>query len=193
MTAPARTQDKRDRLVNAAAELFWTKGYAATSLADIAAAAAVPLGNVYYYFRTKAAFARAVSDLFLADMSEELAAIDRDTADNSERLAALLQLLARGNALRVRHGCPIAGAIRDFSRVDATAAGTAAETFKVLEDWLHERLTATGRSDREARALSRDVVANWQGAAVVAHGVGDEDRLADALRRIAERIGCAAQ
>ncbi len=159
MTTKTPARDKRDRLVNAAAELFWTKGYAATSLAD---------------------------------MIEELAAIDRRKTDGSERLTALLALLARGNELRARFGCPIAGAIRDFSPADPNAAKAAASTFTVLETWLSERLVATGREAGAARRLAEDVVAAWQGAIVVAHGDRNKNRLKGALRRIAERIGCAA-
>ena len=46
---------KRGRLVAAAREVMYANGVNGTSLADIAAAAGVPLGNVYYYFRTKEA------------------------------------------------------------------------------------------------------------------------------------------
>ncbi|MCK5749515.1 MAG: TetR/AcrR family transcriptional regulator, partial [Oricola sp.] len=60
-----RGKAKREALVQAAAELFWTRGYEASSLADIASAARVPLGNVYYYFKTKSDLAGAVADLFV--------------------------------------------------------------------------------------------------------------------------------
>src|SRR3984893_6872237 len=45
--------DKRSRLVSAAVDLAYQNGFGATSLADIAREAKVPLGNVYYYFKTK--------------------------------------------------------------------------------------------------------------------------------------------
>src|SRR5260370_7942720 len=50
----ARTHiDKRSRLLSAAVGLAYRNGFGATSLADIAREAEVPLGNVYYYFKTK--------------------------------------------------------------------------------------------------------------------------------------------
>ncbi|MGZ3346649.1 MAG: TetR/AcrR family transcriptional regulator, partial [Caulobacteraceae bacterium] len=52
--------DKRDRLVEAAADLAHRRGFRETSLAAIAEAAGVPLGNVYYYFKTKDALAEAL-------------------------------------------------------------------------------------------------------------------------------------
>src|SRR5436190_1322862 len=44
---------KRERLVTAAQELVYRQGVARTTLAHIAEAADVPVGNVYYYFKTK--------------------------------------------------------------------------------------------------------------------------------------------
>ena len=46
----AKTGNKRERLMAAACRLFYEQGVERTTLADIAAAADVPLGNVYYYF-----------------------------------------------------------------------------------------------------------------------------------------------
>jgi AcrR family transcriptional regulator len=54
MTDSARSEKgKRDRLVAAARELIHRQGIEKTTIADIARAADVPAGNVYYYFKTK--------------------------------------------------------------------------------------------------------------------------------------------
>ena len=52
--------DKRTRLIETATKLAYARGFRETSLADIAAAARVPVGNVYYYFKTKEELAEAV-------------------------------------------------------------------------------------------------------------------------------------
>ena len=69
---------KRGLLMRAAAELIYEKGCAASSLADIATAAGVPLGNVYHYFKTKEVLAEAVIDLRLAELREVLARAERN-------------------------------------------------------------------------------------------------------------------
>ena len=51
---------KRDRLIEAAKAKFYQQGVTRTTLADIAQQAQVPLGNVYYHFRTKGALVQAV-------------------------------------------------------------------------------------------------------------------------------------
>jgi AcrR family transcriptional regulator len=48
-----RAAGKRERLTTAAATVLHEQGVEKTTLADIARAADVPIGNVYYYFKTK--------------------------------------------------------------------------------------------------------------------------------------------
>lgn len=62
MRSAVQASTPRERLARAAATLFHQRGVRKTTLADIAQAAAVPLGNVYYHFRTKDALIEAVTD-----------------------------------------------------------------------------------------------------------------------------------
>ncbi len=63
--------DSRSRLVSAAVGLAYQNGFAATSLADIAREAEVPLGNVYYYFKTKDEIGEAIVERRLAQLSAQ--------------------------------------------------------------------------------------------------------------------------
>src|SRR5258706_14038696 len=68
----ARTHiDSRSRLVSAAVGLAYQNGFGATSLADIAREAEVPLGNVYYYFKTKDEIGEAIVEQRLAQLSAQ--------------------------------------------------------------------------------------------------------------------------
>src|SRR5713226_6092365 len=60
--------DKRSRLIQTAAKLAYRQGFRKTTLADIAEEAQVPLGNVYYYFKTKDELAAAVVELRLKEL-----------------------------------------------------------------------------------------------------------------------------
>src|SRR5439155_899624 len=59
---------KRDRLIEAAKIMFYQQGVTGTTLADIAQQAQVPLGNVYYHFRTKEALVEAVIQAHLQEL-----------------------------------------------------------------------------------------------------------------------------
>src|SRR5690348_4086061 len=106
-------RDTRERLIHAAADLFWAQGYEAASLADIAREAGVPVGNVFYHFKAKSDLARAVSALFVTEAAATLAALERRHAEPRARVAAFMDLLAESVASRVARGCPIARASRD--------------------------------------------------------------------------------
>lgn len=67
----SRRQKKRDRILNAAAELFIQHGYRRASLDDVAARAGVAKGTVYLYFASKA-------DLLVASLRSERVRILKD-------------------------------------------------------------------------------------------------------------------
>jgi len=97
MTAPgclraASVPGKRERLVAAASQVLYEHGVEKSALADIAAAADVPLGNVYYYFRTKDALVSAVIDDYRQTFGELRAQLSRGE-EPADRLKALLEAL----------------------------------------------------------------------------------------------------
>jgi len=80
----------RARLLNAALELFATRGYAATSVDAIADEAGVSAGLLYHHFDGKAAVLNAIFEQSLADVQATFAAADRES-DARDRLPALLR------------------------------------------------------------------------------------------------------
>ena len=157
----------REALVAAAAKLFWLKGYHATSIADIAADASIPVGNVYYYFRTKADVAMAVADGFIEDTGDMLESVTSHSADPRQRLAKLSDRLAASQKARMAHGCPVAAAVREF-RVEAPAASRrAAEVFTLISGFIAAEAGRTGLRPALALATGRAAVAEWQGGIVL--------------------------
>jgi AcrR family transcriptional regulator len=80
----------RTKLLNAALELFATRGYAATSVDAIAGEAGVSAGLLYHHFDAKAAVLNAIFEQSLADVQATFAAADRES-DARDRLPALLR------------------------------------------------------------------------------------------------------
>src|ERR1700737_589231 len=65
---PRTKTDKRSRLIQTAVKLAYRHGFRTTSLADIAEAANVPVGNVYYYFKTKDEIGEAIVEQRLLEL-----------------------------------------------------------------------------------------------------------------------------
>ena len=80
----------RARLLNAALELFATRGYASTPVDAIADAAGVSAGLLYYHFDSKSAVLFAIFEQSLTDVQATFAAADREPAA-LDRLPALLR------------------------------------------------------------------------------------------------------
>jgi TetR/AcrR family transcriptional repressor of nem operon len=99
----------RDRIVHAAMKLFATRGYEATSIADILAAAKVRSGSLYFQFKSKEAVLTAVLDGYLDGLWPMVMnpAFSR-TTDPIERIFAVLaDYRARLVVSRLTYTCPI--------------------------------------------------------------------------------------
>jgi AcrR family transcriptional regulator len=85
---------KGERLIAAACKLMYRQGVERTTLADIAQAADVPLGNVYYYFKTKDDVVAAVVQAHVQQIETATAALDRRHRSPKARLKALVSAVA---------------------------------------------------------------------------------------------------
>lgn len=184
---PKRGDGRREALAQAAAELFWQHGYAGTSLAEVAKAAGVPLGNVYYYHKTKADLAFAVADLFVGQTEALIDDVTAQTGDPRARLKALVMRLRGSQASRLAHGCPIAAACRDFRAEAPDAARRAAQSFTILTGYIAAELGRTGMRPSIALGRARSVVCEWQGGIALGHALGEAPVLAEAFVRM-ERL-----
>ena len=89
-----RTSNKREKLLAAARELIHQQGYRHTTLSEIAERSEVPLGNVYYYFKTKDDLAAAVIKEHLESFMAQFKRWEVDIPSPRARLNALLDYLA---------------------------------------------------------------------------------------------------
>jgi len=100
--------DKRTRLIETAMKLAYWNGFRETSLADIAEAGRVPVGNVYYYFKTKEELGEAVVERRLAQFREFREEMDR-LSSPKERLFAFVESIHGNREQLARGGCPLGG------------------------------------------------------------------------------------
>jgi len=163
--------DKRERLIRAGRDMIYRQGYAPTTLAQIAEAASVPLGNVYYYFKTKEAIAEAVIDARLAELRAALERAERKQLPE-ERLAALLEIQLEGCDEVARRGCPYGSLAQELEKRDGPLGSRAALLVEVQREWMERQFLAMGLSQR-ARDLALELLCAAQGAALVAHALGD--------------------
>jgi TetR/AcrR family transcriptional repressor of nem operon len=150
--------------------VLYEHGVEKTTLADIAAAADVPLGNVYYYFKTKDALVCAVIESYQRSYGELSAELDQQEGP-VDRLKALVRALTSRRDLLASYGCPIGSLNMELDkRADAlrTEAGT---ILAGVIDWAELQFRAMGRQD--ARELAVALIAAYEGIALLAATLQD--------------------
>src|SRR5260370_25286786 len=98
--------DKRSRLIQTAAKLAHRQGFRKTTLADIAEEAQVPLGNVYYYFKTKDELAAAIVEHRLQQLETSRQSWE-EMDSPKDRLCACVQMTAENAQAPSPGGCAL--------------------------------------------------------------------------------------
>jgi TetR/AcrR family transcriptional regulator, transcriptional repressor for nem operon len=176
---------KRERLVAAAGQTVYQQGIEKTTLADIAAAAGIPVGNVYYYFKTKDDIIQAVVESHLREANALLAGIEDGHDDPRDRLKALFTALAGQLDLIARYGCPHGSLCLELDK-RADGPGMAAELMRAPIEWMRRQFEAMGRPD--ARDLAVHLLARYEGAALLTSTLRDPDLMAREAARAAQWI-----
>ncbi len=162
------TTDKRTRILAGAKSLLHRKGFTATTLADVAQEAGVPLGNMYYYYRTKESLADAVVTARLEELEQMLE--EAGQAPTSEaRIVALLTMTQSRKDELAGHGCPFGCLAQDLERVEGPLSRMSAGLLERQLSWLCQQFEGMGYSAVDAGALGLELQAGMHGAIVLAH------------------------
>jgi len=175
-----------DTALDAALELFWQRGYEATSMADLVAHLGIARASVYATFGSK-------HELYLLALRRYAKARD---------LALLEALSQPGPALpavrgvvtdyaeqsaddELRRGCFVTNTAVELAPHDPAAAQSVTASWDLLETALTSALIRAGAqgelpAGRDPRALARMLVVLLQGLRVVGRAGGDPDRIRDA-------------
>jgi AcrR family transcriptional regulator len=159
---------KRERLVESAKTLFHEQGIHQTTLADIAERADVPLGNVYYYFKTKDELVDAVVEGQTAEVRALLAHLDSRRTPRA-RLKGLVDNWASAADLVAQSGCPLGSLCSDLAK--SNGHETSATLFELLLSWTETQFRELGR--RDAADLALMLISGIQGAAVLSNAAHD--------------------
>jgi TetR/AcrR family transcriptional regulator, transcriptional repressor for nem operon len=168
--------------VAAAQDLVYRQGVAHTTLADIAEAADVPLGNVYYYFKTKGEIVGAVVQAHREQLESTLAEMERRHRSPKARLKALVTLLAGRADSTATYGCPYGTLSSELAKNSGGASPLAAPLLQIQLDWVEQQFRDMGR--RDAHDLAVELLAAYEGSAVLINALDQPDLMARQARRL---------
>jgi AcrR family transcriptional regulator len=171
--------------VAAALELFHQQGVENTSLGQIAETAEVPLGNVYYYFKTKDELLEAVIDHHLEEMRTAMSSLDRLRTPRA-RLKAFARMLMDQREIAARYGCPQGTLCSELDKRGDELTSNAARLMEASIEWAERQFREIGR--RDARDLAVALIAAYQGISLLTNTLRDPDLMLREGRRLQQWI-----
>jgi TetR/AcrR family transcriptional regulator, transcriptional repressor for nem operon len=179
--------NKRTRLVDAAAKLIYRKGIGRTTIADIAEEANVPLGNVYYYFKTREAIVETLIQAHLARNRMVREGWDHE-ADPRDRLRAFVDMTLNNRRELARSGCPNGTLCTELQKDGGPLAKQASRLFTEWLIWLERQFRALGKGD-ESPDLAVQLLSALEGATLLTHSLRTPRYVESEGRRLMDWIG----
>jgi AcrR family transcriptional regulator len=182
----------RDKLLQAAFEEIYRRGFQAASLDTILAKAGVTKGALYHHFPDKASLGYAVVDeVVRGHLLERWGVLEPATGDPVTALQRILKRRAAGLTGReVELGCPLNNLAQEMSPLDQRFRRGVAATFDTWTDAVAKELErgqaeGTVRREVDARKVGAFVVAAIEGS----FGLAKSARSAVMLRSNLEVLG----
>jgi TetR/AcrR family transcriptional regulator, transcriptional repressor for nem operon len=164
-----------------AREVIHEQGVERTTIADIAQAAEVPVGNVYYYFKTKDQLVEAAIDSHVRDVRMLLDSLERHRSPQT-RLKALVRELTDQRELAAQYGCPLGSLCSELDKRTDGLDRTCAQLLELPIDWAETQFRQMGR--RDARDLAVALMAAYQGIALLTNTFRDPELMTREARRL---------
>jgi AcrR family transcriptional regulator len=190
MTTPIPT---RDRLIHSARYLFWERGYAGTSMADLLAHADVNSGSFYHFFESKEALLREVLSGYLEALRPMV--VDPAFATTDEPVERIFAILAgyRDRILQTdcRYGCPLGRLALEIDPENRPAHKLIAENF---HGWIAavrecvDQLKARLPKNTDPEALATHVLAVMEGGVMISRSYGSVEPFDRAVKQLRQHF-----
>lgn len=185
----------RERIVGAAADLFYLEGYRAASLDSVAQRAGVNRGSLYYFFKSKRNLALAVighfESLIHRNFLQPVLENERAGRGQLARLADLYSEMPRAESPCC--GCPIGKLSLELSGVDEdlrlSLKGVWAGVISKIEAMVRQAMDEGALPPTaDVNGLARSFFAQIQGAHIIARSTLDAEALGRDCRRALEGL-----
>ena len=178
--------DSRTRLLQAAEKTTYLYGFGSASIADIAKEAKVPLGNVYYYFKTKDALGTAIVELRVSRFKKLLQDLDGAKSPR-ERLCAFVDIKIKNSEALARGGCPVGTLCSELQKYGGAAAKKSQVLFAEALFWMEKQFQALGKG-AHSRGCAVHLLSATQGVSVLAHTFQNPAIIKDEAERLKKWI-----
>lgn len=191
-----RKSDARERLIQAAIERIYARGFNAVGVQEVCEAAGVNKGSFYYFFPSKRDLLLAVLDAQWETYQREF--LEPVLAENIPPCAKIQKLLQRATTFSLARygqmqGCPFGNVAVELSTQDEAIRQKLQTIFEEwtsrFEQLLQEAVDAGHLPPIDPRATAQAILAYVEGISVMAKTYNDPDlveRLAPGIIQLAQ-------
>ena len=177
-----------------AMEVFWQKGYTATSVHDLVTAMGINRGSLYDTFIDKRhLFLQAIAHYHDTVVTAAIAHLQAPCAARAEIEQHFLDLATRASADRQQRGCLMTNTVVELAGQDAEVASLLKQSMLRVEEAFYRalmRAQAQGEisSDKDIWALAQYFTSSLQGLRVMAKAGADATTLQSLVRLILQAL-----
>jgi TetR/AcrR family transcriptional regulator, transcriptional repressor for nem operon len=177
VSARQNTVPTRERLIQSALFLFWERGFAGTSMADLLGHANVNSGSFYHFFESKEALLKAVLEEYLGGLGPQIVQpAFQQTSDPIERVFAILAgYRQRILMTNYQYGCPLGRLALEIDPENRPAHALIAQNFRGWIDAVRgclEEAKDRLRAGTNLDALATYVLATMEGGVMLSRSYG---------------------
>ncbi|HJT69749.1 MAG TPA: TetR/AcrR family transcriptional regulator [Terriglobales bacterium] len=183
----------RERLIASARYLFWERGFAGTSMADLLAHSGVNSGSFYHFFESKEALLRAVLDMYLHALRPII--VEPAFAKTNDAVERIFAILAgyRERILQTncQYGCPLGRLALEIDPENRPAHKLIAENFQGWIEAVREcvvQMKPRLPRNTDPDALATYVLVVMEGGVMLSRSYGSVEPFDKAVRQLREHF-----
>jgi TetR/AcrR family transcriptional repressor of nem operon len=179
-----RIQFNREEAVEAAVQVFWRKGFMATSMDDIKKATGVNESSLYNTFGNKEGLYKEALARYRKMVMTRFASLPNLEQPRETLRTSLLAMAQLATTEEGAAGCMLMNSAMELGAQYQDIADYARESYALIEEWLYETVKRGQElgeisKDRKPRALARYLSFNIQGMFAVARTSPTEEFMKD--------------
>ncbi len=179
-----RIQFDRDAAVEAAVQVFWRKGFVATSMEDIKKATGVNESSLYNTFGNKEGLFKEALARYRMKVMDGFGKLPNLEQPRETLRKTLMRIARLATTKEGAAGCMMMNSAMELGAEYPDIAAFARETYELIEEWLFATITRGQELGelsvrRDARAMARYVTFSIMGMFAVARTSPSEDFMND--------------
>ena len=179
------SSSKKARLIKAAKSLIHQQGFGVTTLADISDVSGVPLGNIYYYFKTKEDLGAAVIEERRDSFTDLFAKLEHEK-DPRTRLIDYIDAMNGHRQETAKHGCPVGSLCQELAKTHPSLAEKIDAVIQLQLEWASRQFELMGES--KAQDYGMQMITTLHGASIVSNALKNETIMSQQAQRLQEWI-----